>query len=508
MSDEASIEPLPTIVLIGGQLTLTDGSVVDSRQSVADEKTAHALQAALTGCTEWWSAVSSIVDPTLDDSEGGFAAVLGRRSTVRTALDGETHRAGLRKLLRGGVGSVSVMRSGINGPLPTDYQILARLRELPRGFDMGSVGVRFGDQTSRWCLIDGGEYYFRLVANRIGARVIVDATGELAAFTESGFYTERISIEYCAPSMPPHLLVVPDTARTRNRIDALLAGRPRPVSEVREPAPYVPGAPRDPADFLRFPVARAECSISGLLRAGKWGDAAGLEAARMLLLRRFDLKLGLWDLALDSVLRSTVLESQPIQSFPEEAVQSPAYAWKQAERKAEKATARRETAARAVSQVVAALQHQLKEFGWRVDNAGRLCLPLTESLSNGPGAPEHPLVTLRIEVNKTSVRIIVWQSSYNDLDISDFIEKRREAFQAVAALPASGKNRSSQPLWSANIGWGTADADWSGTAKAIAQRTKQWVTLLADFVDACRKIQQKRSTLASPSVEFGVSSEH
>ena len=122
MSDEASIQHLPTIVLIGGQLTLTDGSVVDSRQSVADEKTAHALQAALTGCAEWWSAVSSIVDPTLNNSEGGFAVVLGRRSTVRTALDGEMHRAGLRKLLRGSVGSVSVMRSGINEPLPTDYQ--------------------------------------------------------------------------------------------------------------------------------------------------------------------------------------------------------------------------------------------------------------------------------------------------------------------------------------------------------------------------------------------------
>jgi hypothetical protein len=127
---------MPTIVLIGGRLTLTDGSEVDSRQSVTDEKTARALQAALTSCTEWWLAVSSIVIPTLDECEGRFALIFGGRSIVRTALDGETCRSGLGKLLRGAVGSVSVMRSGINQSLPTDYQTLARLRGLPEGSDM------------------------------------------------------------------------------------------------------------------------------------------------------------------------------------------------------------------------------------------------------------------------------------------------------------------------------------------------------------------------------------
>jgi hypothetical protein len=218
VSDEASIPALPTIVLIGGQFTLTDGSVVDSRQPAADEKTAQALQAALSACAEWWSAVSSIVVPTLDDSEGGFALVLGRRSTVRTALDGETHRSGLGKLLRGAVGSVSVMRSGINQSLPTDYQTLARLRGLPEGSDMGSVGVRFDDPMPRWCFVDGGEYYLMLVANRIGARVIIDTTGGLPACAESASYTPSIAIEYCVPRASPQLVVAPDTARIKDRI--------------------------------------------------------------------------------------------------------------------------------------------------------------------------------------------------------------------------------------------------------------------------------------------------
>jgi hypothetical protein len=489
VSGEASIPAVPTIVLIGGRLTLTDGSVVDSRQPAADEKTAGALQAALTGCAEWWSGVSSIVVPTLDDSEGAFAVILGQRSIVRAALDGEAHRSRLGRFLRGAVGSVSVMRSGINQSLPTDYQTLARLRGLPEGSDMGSVGVRFDDPTPRWFFVDGGEHYFRLIANRIGARVIVDATGELPACAESGFYTERISIEYCAPSASPHLVVVPDTARTRDRIDDLLAGRPRQVPEVPELAPYVPGGPRDAADFLRFPVARAECSVSGLLRAGEWGDAAGLEAARMLLLKRFDLKLGLWDLALNPVLRSTVLESLPVQDVPDEAVQTPAYAWKQAERKAEEATARRDTARHAVGEVDAALQQQLASVGWSIDR-DRLCLPLTEPLFTG--AKAEPLVSLRMEVNKSSVRISVFHRFYNDLDISDFNGKRRQAFEAVAPFPPTKSGASSVLLWTANIGWGDADADWSSTVKAIADHTKQWVGLLADFVASCREVRHAK----------------
>jgi hypothetical protein len=250
-----------------------------------------------------------------DDSEGGFAVILARRSIFRDTMDGETRRSVLRKFLRGAVGSVSVMRSGIGESLPTGYRNLVSLRSS-QGADMDSVGVRFDYPEPRWCFVDGNEYYLRLVANHIGARVLVDTTGESLACAEDGIvHTGTIStIEYNVPSAQRlQMVVAPDTAGMRDRVDDLLAGRPRKISQVdtrAASAPYVPGAPRDPADFLRFPVARAECNVSGLLRAGQWEDAASLEAARMLLLKRFDLKLGLWDLALNPVLRSAALDPE------------------------------------------------------------------------------------------------------------------------------------------------------------------------------------------------------
>jgi hypothetical protein len=75
---------------------------------------------------------------------------------------------------------------------------------------------------------------------------------------------------------------------------------------------------------------------------------------------------------------------------------------------------------------------------------------------------------------------------------NEFIEKRREAFEAVAPLPPT-KRFAEVLLWTKNIGCGDADADWSSTVKAIADHTKQWVGLLADFVDSCRKVQHARS---------------
>ena len=515
MSDEASTQALPIIVLIGGRLTLTDGSVVDSRQPAPDEKTAQALQNALSDCAEWWSVVSSIVVPTLDDPVGGFAVILGQRSIVRASVDGETRRSKLSKLLRGAVGSVTVTYSGMGHPLPNGYRSLAALPGWQGHQDF--IGVRFDDPMPRWSFVDGGDYFLRLVVNRIGARVIIDTTGGLPA-CEASPAADRwsrptaaasASIDYCSPCACPYLVVVPDTARMRDRVGDLLAGRldPLPLSpkvpEVLEApssswfskAPrYAPGT----ADFLRFPVVSAECSVSGLVREGQWGDAAGLEAARMLLLKRFDLKLGLWDLALNSVLRSTVLDALPVQDVPEEDVQIPAFAWKQAERRNEEATVRADTAGRALGEINATLLQGLASFRWRIRPLHRLCLPLTVERLGDIRGTWDPLAELEIRVNKSSIHVVVSHMFYEDIDISAFIEQRREAFEAAGLPPASTKNRTagayplSVVLWTANVGWRDTHADWSNIAKAIADRTEQWVELLADFVASCREIRHAK----------------
>jgi hypothetical protein len=367
---------------------------------------------------------------------------------------------------------------------------------------MGSVGVRFDNPMPRWCFVDGTDYYFGVVANRM-ARVIVDATGNFLTFT-NGWYS-TLPNEYSVASQL-QMVVMPDTVDVRDCIADHLAGKiPEPPELPEHPAPDVPPtAPRDPADFLRIPVLRAAFSVTGLLRAGQWEDAAGLEAARMLLLKRYDLKLGLWDLALNPVLRSTVLESLPVQPAPDEPVQAPASAWKRAERKAKDATARREAKQLKIRRANAALKQELEPLGWRLDHdlfprarvekyGPWLYLPLTEPISVWKGELQ-PLVALRIDVGASSIRLVAWHflpSGYNELDIGAFIERRREDFESVVPLPPFPKALNEVPLWTASVGWNDTEAEWLSIAKEIAEHTKRWVEILADFVASARKVLDK-----------------
>jgi len=514
VSGKASTQTLPTIVLISGQLTLSDGSEVNSRQDATDDVTADALHGALTGCAEWWSTVSSIVVPTLADPEGGFAVIFSpRRSILHVTSDGEIHRRTLRKFLPGTFGSVSVKRSSKDESLPADYRSLVRLRS-PKGADMGSVGVRFDNPIRRWSIVDGTDsFYYEIVANRM-SRIIVDATGTFLNFTNNWYST--LPNEY---SVTPQLQIVimPDTVDVRDCIADHLAGKTPESFELPEhPAPDVsPGAPRDPAEFLSIPVLRAACSVTGLLRAGRWEDAAGLEAARMLLLKRFDLKLGLWDLALNPVLRSTALESLPVQPVPDEPVQAPASEWKRAEKKAEKATARKEAKQLKIRRANAALKQELEPAGWRLDHdlfprarveyGPWLYLPLTEPVPVW-GGELQPLVALRIVARASSIRVVAWHFlpfGYDQLDIGAFIEQRREDFESVVPLPPAPKALNEMPLWTTSIGWNDTEAEWPRIAKEIAVHTKRWVEILADFVASARKVKdglkrERRSHEASP----------
>jgi hypothetical protein len=43
------------------------------------------------------------------------------------------------------------------------------------------------------------------------------------------------------------------------------------------------------------------------------------------------------------------------------------------------------------------------------------------------------------------------------------------------------------PLWTASTGSGDTEAEWSSIGKEIAEHTKRWVEVLADFVASARK---------------------
>src|SRR5579883_554809 len=351
-----------TIVLVGGRMTLADGTQIDSRQSAPEAATAKAVRSAITSSAEWWDAVSSVVVPTLEAEGSGFTLVVGARTLTRVSADGAVHRSSLKRRLVGGAGIISIERSGINRPLPPDHRRIATLRNW-QGAHMGDVGFRADGGTPRWRVLHGSDFYLRVLAWRLGASAVVDASG---AFLANAFVADlgSLCVEFADDPLciPPRVIIVPDTPEVRARADRLLAGRVVEPSGSETSVPeYDPAAPRNPDDFLRLGVLRAECNVSGVLRDGRWDDGADLEAARMLLLRRFDLKLGLWDLALNPVLRSTVLDPSPPTTAPNTPIVAPVRAREHARRDAGKATAKREATRGGVRQVVNALHKELRD---------------------------------------------------------------------------------------------------------------------------------------------------
>jgi hypothetical protein len=233
--------------------------------------------------------------------------------------------------------------------------------------------------------------------------------------------------------------------------------------------------------------------VSGLVRDGRWDDAAGLEAARLLLLTRFDLKVGLWDLATNPILRAAALDTIPTRVVPPDLMDAPPQARRRAAKGAADALTRKLTAKRAVTIVVAALQPGLAAAGWNVDEGDTesLVRPLTRSFAYWPGSKSCPLVYLRLDVMKTATRVVACHCMPTEIDITTFVNERRGAFEAVAPLPSRSMERvypNSLHLWKSDSGWGDPHSDWQSTARIIAKNTRPWVALLADLVVACRKI--------------------
>jgi hypothetical protein len=479
----------PTLVFVGGRMTLVDGSVVDSRQRSRDAVTAQAVSSALTASPEWWTTVSSIVLPTLDGAGGGSALILGQRSVSRTTSDGEIKRSRLKRVLQGGIGSVSIQRSGINEQLLPDFRVVALLRNW-EGVHMGSVGVRVEDDQSRWRFLEGTDFYLRLVADQLAARVVVDTTGAFLTNAYGPADLGSLSAEFSAQGsrVQPEVIVIPDTTDMLERVEGLLAR----IEHSSTFETFGSGATAAPSVPLRLQVLRADCTVTRVLRAGEWVDAGELEAARRLLLERFDLKVGLWDLALNPVLRSTVLDPSPAPPVPDKHVETPASARDRARRQAERTTAQRAGKKSALSDVSRALHAELSPHGWIRNPDGLLSLPLTERLPNWPDGRADHLALLKIEINKSSGRVLVWQWLYNDLNISDFVEERRDAFEAIAPLPKATGDASTVDLWTLDHGWGDRGADWRTYGHEIARRALAWTALLADFVATCRAVRKKR----------------
>jgi len=252
---------LPTIIFIGGPFVADSGELLDSRQPFADDPLSATPRRALAESELWWRTATSLVVPLLrDNGNTSFASVYAKTVTSLKA-DGSVMRRSLAPLLPG--------------------------------------GIRPSDTRGRWQLT---------AAQGVkGAHIWVETAGVLPLLDYELFES---SWKNRAPiAVVPHTYA--DTVFFDGYTQWVADGRPK---YVRPPLER-PSEPRRER-VQSIVTIEGDFRVTGIVRRGAWCDPVPLDAARALLQARYDLQLGIWDLANNETLRSTLLRETPIAPPP------------------------------------------------------------------------------------------------------------------------------------------------------------------------------------------------
>ena len=306
----------PTFILVGGRLTREDGEALDSRQPVEGDPRSTVTCRILSESLAWWMTTLSLVNAILD-SQGpdAFALVIGRQSVVELKPDGSLRRIRLRSLLEGDVGTVHVHTFESEASLPENYVKVGEWQTADHVPNL-VVGVELDSEAHRWRFLKGAATSVD-AHSTIGQKVVANTTSHFSAYSYSTY-------EQLAGGL---IHVVPHTHGTESYLRGLTewVRRGRPPSgqfdhwmrDGRLPEGLMPPTPGAAV------VADAEFGVTGLYRDGQWQDPAGLEAARAFVESRFDLRIGIWDLADNAALRRSLLKPRAMAPAPTKKATAP-----------------------------------------------------------------------------------------------------------------------------------------------------------------------------------------
>ncbi len=488
-----SPSPGPTVILIGGQMTVDDGTSFDTRQKIEGDENSEVTLRSLATSPLWWSTTISVVMPILDGAgEEAFALVIGQRSVVELRQDGSTKRTSLRSFLPGGTSRAEIVRSQRGKPIPDGFEAAAVLHNWDKA-EMGTIGVKRGESGHRWRFLQGNEYYLTQAGQTIGPAVIVDTTPWVLPEKFHAYHLQAMEASRF-PSTEA-VLVAPHTFGADQYFKAYeeWVSRGRPPDSVSESPPinsWDPDARPDPVHYATPVPISATFGITGLVVAAQWQDAADLEAARALLEARYDLKLGIWDLASNPTLRKTLLDTSPVQLAPPVAVPIPQAAERRAEARVDAKLHAKEVERTTLTAVTERLG-PLKELGWarRAEKQrGLLQLPLTEPMQRWTDDEPFPLVLLALDIAKRSTEVTGFTIMYNQVDLGTYVEERRSVLEDIAA-PAECKLGSGWTgLWRTSGGWGD-DIDWEDRARLLAALTPRWIEVFSPLTEECRRVR-------------------
>jgi hypothetical protein len=337
----------PTIVLVGGEMVLDSGERLDSRQPIARDKWDLALRSALSSSERWWDVARSLAEVILkeDDqrSPAAWALVWAPRTLRHQDPNGSIRRVRIRSVLPNAVSLMEVWRSDTRGSARIDAsRTTARYRVLEyplRYADLSASrppGVFIGAHPTEW-----------------------DLYGALAPFAD--VLTRWPSI----PMVLPHTPLIETTVVQLQRW--FTSGRPHPRHRSEEAERLAEDYVASKATLTNYnpTVVDAQFQITLFLDQGRPASAADLNAAFELVLSRYDLNIGLWDLARDAGLRESLLTPKHVHAAPSSAAPMPEAVRASAERSRRVRANRQQVETEQRRSLHPSLWPLLQQRGWR-----------------------------------------------------------------------------------------------------------------------------------------------
>lgn len=282
----------PTIVLIGGSATLDSGAVVDSRQPLAGDKWDFVLRDALGTSEAWWSFAKALADVIVSQHPTSDAWAL--------AWVGKTI-----KRPRGDKGFTRVR----------SMTFLDHADDLiDVGGSEGSPYLRIDRASSRYRLLP---YMLRFDDLQGGSPPVAIVGGCHTTYADGTDIVGDRPLDYFAYRWPDAVVILPHTpiteakARRVGRRAASRKVRINGLAEQTHPAKsrdFVAGM-KESEDLRRAHpfVVSHDFHVTFWADQGAIRDPADLDAALTFVKSRFDLNVGLWDLARNPALRKALL---------------------------------------------------------------------------------------------------------------------------------------------------------------------------------------------------------
>lgn len=432
-----------SIILVGGVFTTEDGVTMDSRQPMEGDPTCQVFYRSLSRSHLWWETVRSLVDPIVRDAGGGYALVDGPHQVFDLASDSGIKRVSLADLLA--VGSPEA-----HWRFPHD--------ERP---NVASIRDVYGGATA---LVDIAQ------AGKSGAEVLSS-------------FSARVRWN------PSLVLVVPHTHALGEFFGHVaLAGQGEEAQTAYRDANRSQrqrwGGRPDPLNYAAAVPVHAQFKVTGLINDGAWQDPSGLEAARELLQARYDLTLGIWDVAQNPTLRTTLLDVAPVAPAPPVSAPVPAGARTRANSKLE--------TEESIWEEWAARLQPIIDAGWVRRRGGGVSFAYV--LAGGERLVQNPSpqLSLWLSLSKTQATVRLQsriQEVYMHEGLQQYLVARQEIFEQIAAPFDCDLNARTPAVWLARGGTVTEEVDWAERGRAIAECTSNWVPAFADLAAECKRIE-------------------